>query len=175
MPSAQPHLASWERRLLACVLDGALLLVLLAILYGVAPESGVVVRDLPLGMAVLYVGYQSAALLWPRVSLGRTVANVAVLSINGSDLSSTQALVRPSVRMAMLTVAYMAGNLQGAEWLIALPFVIELALMAHTKERRTLADLIARTWVVNRPPVQPHRAPAYPMYSAKDEEFGPKP
>jgi len=175
MPSAQPHLASWERRLLACVLDTALLTILLGVLYGVVPQDGVIVRDLMPGLALLYVGYHAAALLWPRLSLGRTVANVAVLSIKGSDLSATQAIARPLVRMAMLTLACMAGNAADAAWLIALPFVIELALMAHTHGARTLADTLAGTMVVNRPPVQPHRAPAYPMYSAKDEEFGPKP
>jgi hypothetical protein len=56
-----------------------------------------------------------------------------------------------------------------------MPITVELALMAHTSWRRSVADLFARTIVVNRPPPQAHRAPAYPMFSAKDEEFGPKP
>ena len=38
---------------------------------------------------------------------------------------------------------------------------------------RSLTDRLLRIAVVYLPPVQPHRAPAGPMYSAKDREFGP--
>jgi hypothetical protein len=39
----------------------------------------------------------------------------------------------------------------------------------------TIADIVAHTRVVNTPPPQPHRAPAGPMYSATDAEFGYQP
>jgi hypothetical protein len=53
--------------------------------------------------------------------------------------------------------------------------VVELGMMFTLPTRQTLADLVARTLVINVPPPQPHRAPAAPMYSATDAEFGVRP
>jgi hypothetical protein len=47
--------------------------------------------------------------------------------------------------------------------------------MSHTAWRRSVADLVAGTIVVNAPAPQAHRAPAAPMYGATDREFGPRP
>lgn len=40
------------------------------------------------------------------------------------------------------------------------------------KQPRTLTDRFAGTIVISMPPPQPHRAPAFPMYSRHDAEFG---
>ena len=176
MPSAQPNLASWERRLLAGAIDAALLLVVGVFAYAALETKGSTAEALVFILACLFVVYQSASLLRPEYSLGRTVAGIVVLSFNSSaGPSVSQAIARPIVRLSLLAAAYAVGNLFYTHWLVAVPFALELALMAHTSWRRTIADLLVGTVVVNRPPMQPHRAPAYPMYSAKDEEFGPKP
>ena len=176
MPSAQPHLASWERRLLAAAIDGALLLISALFIFSILEAFRATSDALVFLAAAGFVAYHSAALMWPELSLGRTVAGIVVLSFNGSGPpSSSQAVTRPVARLGFVAVAYGLGNLVDVQWIVAVPVALELALMAHTPWRRTLVDLVAGTVVVNKPPLQPHRAPAYPMYSAKDEEFGPKP
>jgi hypothetical protein len=50
--------------------------------------------------------------------------------------------------------------------------LIAVGLLFSLRSRRTIADFVAGTLVVNTPPLQPHRAPAAPMYSAGDAEFG---
>ena len=175
MPSAQPHLASWERRLLAAAIDGSLLLVIALFASAVFGGPGVSRETLGFTLACAYVVYHSASLLNPMYSLGRTVAGIVVLPFNKKELSASQSIARPLVRISLLVAGFVAGSILSAEWLVAVPIAFELALMAHTPWRRTVADLVVGTVVVNRPPLQPHRAPAYPMYSEQDEEFGPKP
>jgi hypothetical protein len=65
----------------------------------------------------------------------------------------------------------MADQLLGIVSLLGLLFA-ETTLLGHSATRQTLADRVARSLVVNLPPLQPHRAPAGPMYSATDKEFG---
>src|SRR5512134_1238847 len=80
MSSAQPHLAPWDRRLLAAALDAALLIVIGVFLYGAIEDARLQREALVLALAVLYAAYQAASTLWPELSLGRTVAGVLVLS-----------------------------------------------------------------------------------------------
>ena len=69
----------------------------------------------------------------------------------------------------MATVA-----LIGSISLLAL-FIAETTLLERSVAGRTIADRLAGSIVVNLPPLQPHRAPAAPMYSASDAEFGQPP
>jgi uncharacterized RDD family membrane protein YckC len=174
MPSAQPHLARWERRLLALALDLALVLIVGAVVGAALVEAGSRAMA-ALAIAIVYVLYESNALLRPQYSWGRTVANVVVVSTGGKELSVRQAVVRPLVRLVLVVAPLVVSGLSSGLWLLVFPFVVELALMANTPWRRTIADVLAGTIVVNQPPQQPHRAPAFPMFSVKDEEFGPKP
>lgn len=50
--------------------------------------------------------------------------------------------------------------------------LVEVDFLFSMASRRTGADLVSGTMVVNTPPPQPHRAPAAPMYSPNDAEFG---
>jgi uncharacterized RDD family membrane protein YckC len=177
MPSAQPHLAPWERRLVAASIDTMLIFLSLAVLLGATEAVGISSMPVVLAAApVLFTIYHSAALLHPQIGVGRTVAGVTVLSVrNAGQLTSTQAIVRPVVRIALVAVSVIVGIEFSQPWFIALPVVAELALIAHTSWRQSLADLICGTIVVRSPPLQPHRAPAVPMYSADDREFGPRP
>jgi uncharacterized RDD family membrane protein YckC len=174
MASVQPHLASWERRLLALALDTVLVLIVGSVLAAALMEVGSRAMAVS-AMAVVYILYESHALLRPQYSWGRTVANVVVVRTGGAELSVRQAVARPLVRLVLFAAPFAMNGFAYGPWPLALPFVVELALMAHTPLRRTIADVVAGTVVVNRPPQQPHRAPAFPMFSAKDEEFGPKP
>ena len=144
--------------------------------YGISSALAWSAEQFMLALALLYVAYNAFSSLCPDYSFGRTVAAIYVLSAVGdARLSLGQAVVRPATRAALLFLFGQMGDVLGAEWLLGVPVALELGLMAHTQSRQSLADKIAKTVVVNKPPVQPHRAPAYPMYSAKDEEFGPKP
>ena len=49
---------------------------------------------------------------------------------------------------------------------------VDVVLVFTHRTPRTLTDRILRIAVVYLPPVQPHRAPAGPMYSPTDGEFG---
>ncbi len=176
MPSTQPHLAPWERRLVACLLDASLLLVVALALYGATFEVGWSTEQVLFVLGLVHIAYQAVTALEPKYALGRTVAGVLLLS-TGEDgsLKVWQAVVRPSIRVLALFAFGAFGSVVLQDWLFATPIAVELALMAHTPWRQSVADRVARTIVVRKPPLQPHRAPAYPMFSAKNEEFGPKP
>ena len=144
--------------------------------YGVSSALAWSGEQFMIALALIYVAYNAFSTLHPEYSFGRTVAAIYVLSAVGDGrLFLWQAVLRPATRAVLLLVFAGFGEVFLAEWVIALPMALELGLMALTPARQSLADKAAKTIVVNKPPVQPHRAPAYPMYSAKDEEFGPKP
>ncbi len=47
--------------------------------------------------------------------------------------------------------------------------------MSTLPTRQSTSDLLCRTFVVSALPLQPHRAPAAPMFSATDAKFGVRP
>jgi hypothetical protein len=100
-----------------------------------------------------------------------------VSTTGGGALSIVKIVVRSGLRPVMLTVfgwttlTFFAGPGFRVEVLFA-PLLLELGMMFTLPTRQTLSDLVARTLVVNVPPPQPHRAPAGPMYSPSDAEFG---
>jgi uncharacterized RDD family membrane protein YckC len=174
--SAKPNLASWERRLLAAVLDAMALFVMLLILFALVDTLGLSSMLVAAAMPVAYVAYNSAGLLAPQFSFGRMVAGISVVSVRGNgEITRMQALARPIVRVLAIALALVVGIVIDQPWFLMLPLVTELALIVHTPWRQSIADLIAGTIVVVTPQPQPHRAPAFPMYSATDTEFGPPP
>jgi hypothetical protein len=75
--------------------------------------------------------------------------------------------------MVMITAAVFAEVFLSASSILTLAVIaVDIALITFLSTQQSLPDLISRTLVVNTPPVQPHRAPAGPMYSASDAEFG---
>ena len=176
MPTAKPHLASWDRRLLASALDALALLFTLLAFLAFTETLGLSSLLVAAAIPVAYVAYNSAALLTPKLGFGRTVAGISVVSVRGhGEITRTQAVVRPLVRVLAIVVAFFIGAAAGQASFLMLPFVMELALIVHTPWRQSVADLLAGTIVVNTPQPSPHRAPAGPMYSATDAEFGPAP
>jgi uncharacterized RDD family membrane protein YckC len=177
MPAAKPNLASWGHRLLASVLDAMVLFVALFILIAFGETLDLSSQWIAAVIPVAYIAYNSAALLIPQLSLGRTVAGISVVSVRGDGgITRVQAVARPLVRVLAFVMAFFVSATTDQPWLFpVLPLVVELALIAHTPWRQSMADFLAGTIVVNTPQPSPHRAPAGPMYSATDVEFGPRP
>lgn len=172
MASARPYLASVQRRLVAFALDSVILLLATLIAYGVIDSLGQSSLLLVGFIPIVYLAYHTTVLTNQNLAFGRVVASISVISARGNDLTPTQALVRALSR-AVLIAAGLGGAVVSHEPLVMfLPCGIEVALMMVSPWRQSIADLLAGTLVVRAPQVQPHRAPAAPMYSATDSEFG---
>ncbi len=127
--------------------------------------------------AIAYFAYEAGFLwLWKGQTPGRRVMSIFVLTGRGGELSYREAILRPALRVGLflltLDLAYVWRYMDYGDLRIHVLLPIEVALMLSLPSRRTLADFAAGTIVVNTPPPQPHRAPAVPMYSPSDAEFG---
>lgn len=128
------------------------------------------------GALLLFVCYHWAGLSNRNFGFGRVVTGIAVVSLkSGSELTPLQCIARPVVRVVMLLTGGAIGLSLHEPLMLLMPLLVELTLLTFHPLRQTLADMICRTAVVNTPPMQPHRAPAVPMFSSNDAEFGPKP
>jgi uncharacterized RDD family membrane protein YckC len=126
--------------------------------------------------------YQLAFLLFRSgATLGKTLQDIAVVSENGAGLAAWQSVVRVLVRYAPLlltTVPHKEWELWPAvlgltaKAFAGFVWLRELNLLQNSPTRQTLADRASRSIVINLPPPHTHRAPAGPMYSATDTEFG---
>lgn len=171
-----PYLASMERRMVAFAID-AVLLTFLAIPMALAMGPLAFGQELAVACALVgFVAYHAMGLVNRDVGLGRVVAAISVVSLKaGPDLSMLQCVARPIVRLLWLLSGAVPAIVFRAPMFLAAPLVIDLALLTFHPLRQTVADIACRTVVVILPPLQPHRAPAGPMFSAQDAEFGPRP
>ena len=133
--------------------------------------------DFELVLAVVYFTYHAGFLYaWSGQSPGRRTFDISVVSAAGSDLQPWQAVVRSFARPALIAAISVpiarTTRMDTVVQTISVVIALEFALLLYVTSRRTAADFIAGTLVVNTPPPQPHRAPAVPMYSASDAEFG---
>jgi uncharacterized RDD family membrane protein YckC len=182
VPNAAPFLASPLKRAFAGAADA--FVYLLVLVFVLAAVMGTDLRGFGIafiaGIATAtYVLYHSASFWYlDDATPGMRVLNMRMVRVSGGRaLSLTQTLIRPAVRPLLLWV--FAGSAYFLDWrsarvqaaLIA-PLLLELGMMFTLPSRQTLSDLVAKTLVVNVPPPQPHRAPAGPMYSPTDAEFG---
>lgn len=185
-PDPRSPLASSQKRALAYVLDlcaAALLLAPAAFATYVLDTPGAGGAE----FAALFFAYHAYFLGFKRgVSLGKYVQNIAVVSRDGGPLRLPQVLARAallSVPWALFALDVPPGWEQRLSFgagsvlpvLAACWLLFDVLLMDMQPTRRSLTDHLARTVVVNLPPPQPHRAPATPMYSATDAEFGTPP
>lgn len=123
--------------------------------------------------AVIFFAYHFAALaLRQGRTLGKTAIEIVVVASNGGSLSNVQCLARSLYRTLPFIVLGLPDAKEIGVVLLLLVLSSELHLLLQPSLRRTLADIVARTLVVAMPPLQPHRAPAVPMYSSGDTEFG---
>jgi len=135
---------------------------------------------------VLYIGYFAFCMLPPdRNTLGERLNAIAAVTIRGEPLSLPGSIIR-AVLVSFLWAGWMLMDTSPPRGIpvsviVALGIFTTLAFcwgvadvisLLVTPSHRTLTDRVLRTVVVNIPPLQPHRAPAGPMYSATDAELG---
>jgi uncharacterized RDD family membrane protein YckC len=181
MPSPQDFTASSSDRSIAYAIDFAfasapvLLLCLLAEAFGFSFDIGTWFTALLFCYQLVFLKGAGAA------TPGMRVRNICVVSRTGDAPSTAQATARAASSAfpyACLSTGSMEINVVAHGLLAAIPTLgvaylfAELLLLEYTKDRRTISDRLTQTLVVKVPPVQPHPAPAAPMYSATDSEFG---
>ena len=170
---SKPFLASMERRVGAFVIDAVVLFLAGAVLFAIVQSAGINDLLVAFVVPVFFTAYHAISIAHPGVGLGRTVAAISVVSIRRSgELSQSQAVTRAVTRTLWLVLGFLVAQSLYQPWVIVLPLLIDLALVTLTPWRQSIVDLIAGTVVVNTPPLQPHRAPAGPMFSKNDAEFG---
>jgi uncharacterized RDD family membrane protein YckC len=127
-----------------------------------------------LGAPLVFVAYHAYFnYSWSGESPGRRLFDIRVVSGKATvDLSPAQCIARPIVKTAWIASFIPLALNFHAPWYCVLPALVDLFLMLYHPWRQSFADFVCRTIVVRTPPPQPHRAPAAPMYSATDSEFG---
>ena len=188
MASHRPELASKSNRLVAYVFD--VFMVGIAFVFAVyaGSDSGRMSLDEPLVYTAIFFIYHLCFLHWNSgTSFGKSLRSICVISANGAPpLSLGQAVARAGVLSlpyalfsARGSLATLLSTFPDSRYLATLPGVVwwlaEIAFVESGHGPLSLTDRITRSIVVNIPPPQPHRAPAVPMYSATDAEFGPRP
>ena len=184
MTSPASFVASPGKRIAAFIFDCFASTLLYLVAVAVSEPLG---QDLSTFRAflVVYFIYQFAFVAFRRGSTpGKEVQSICVLSTTGQAPSQWQSLLRASVRLALLGIL----TIELREWVLpealikfsclagfGLLALADLALLHNSPTRQTVTDRIAGTLVANLPSPEPHRAPAVPMYSATDAEFGTPP
>lgn len=181
MPNVAPFVAPPLRRLAGGFIDLVLALMLAGFAAMLASAMGIDPGGAELALTVYAMYHAAFYWWWEGQTPGMRIFDIRTVSaVGGVELSMPQVLLRAAVRPVLL---YAVGSVAvstlvpiGLMGVIMLaPVSVELGMMLTLPSRQTLADVVARTFVVNIPPPQPHRAPAAPMYSATDAEFGPRP
>lgn len=176
MPNVGSFVATPEKRFAAALID-MVLVMLTAVLFYVMAKATAYPADYASLIAITYFIYHAGFLYgWSGQSIGRRTLDISVISVRGDPLPLLQVILRSALRPLCCFVPA-GGSLE-----LGLPQVdpvsttvvaaVEFVLLAYSPARRTVADLVSRAIVVNTPPPQPYRAPAVPMYSATDAEFG---
>jgi hypothetical protein len=131
----------------------------------------------------LYVAI--CACLRDRNTLGEKLHSIVPVTTEGKQLAQWQWLARgvllsslwagwllffdtSPARMSPSMVFLVAPLLAG----VVLYGLTDLVMLVIRRTPRPVTDRLLRIAVVYSPPLQPHRAPAGPMYSATDREFG---
>jgi uncharacterized RDD family membrane protein YckC len=118
---------------------------------------------------------------FPGQSIGKLLMATYVVNLNGEATTWRTACIRVlaksllyfSLVMSLLLADEKLEKATGFGFVCYL--VVEYFCFSFLSGRRTFGDLLAKTIVVKSPPVKPHRAPAGPMYSETDAEFGNRP
>jgi len=182
VPNAAPFLASPWKRVVAGAVDVVLYLLLFIVVIAAVTsvQKDVWGPQLAALAGATYVVYHVAFFqVFEGATPGLRALNMRIVSTTGGgSLSLVRMFVRSGFRPVLLFVfGWVLLVLIGrysfrTESLLFAPLLLELGMMFTLPSRQTLSDLVARTLVVNVPPPQPHRAPAGPMYSPSDAEFG---
>jgi len=147
----------------------------------------VVHADLPLVeeqfIALASIGFVLAALaatrVFPGQSPGKYLMSLLILSADASQLSLLRQTARNASRLLLsfalsfgFAIAGVPSLLQAYAIALLCTSIVEMLCSSLRTDGKSMADLLFKTRVVRLPPLQPHRAPAGPMYSATDAEFG---
>lgn len=177
-------LAAPGKRISAFVYDTLAVFLAFLLLASVAEASGFDPGAGRIFVACAFVYHYAFLAFREGRTFGKQAQDICVVSADGQRLSQWQAVLRPALRyvpLMLLTIdihdRFVVDALVGlgAKIAAALVWLGELSLLQNTPARQTLADRLSKTIVVNLPPLEPYRAPAIPMYSATDKEFGTPP
>jgi uncharacterized RDD family membrane protein YckC len=168
------------RRVAAGAIDVVLSMIGAVVLIALGAAAGLGLAELEVPL-LLYGAYHALFYwLWDGQTPGLAILDIRVVSANGGELLAAQAmlrgLLRPLALYALGWSAWLGAHEPGVVAVsVATLLLVELGMMFTLPSRQTLSDLVSRTLVVDAPPPQPHRAPAAPMYSETDAEFGVRP
>ncbi len=170
IPLAQP-----QKRMLGFFLDAGLVGGVLAVPYCAPGFPTFGSLEFLLAFFSIYFAYTFAGLVNSNLGIGKAALNINVVSIaTGNHPTSNQAITRAAIRTCLALSGLSAAKAFDADVLALSPILLELSLIHWHPLRQTISDLFAGTVVIAVPPPQPHRAPAAPMYSREDKEFGAK-
>lgn len=181
MANAAPFIAQPMRRLVAGVLDLVILLFFVVLAVTLLGEASSSAARVAAGLLAYGLYHAAFLCMLGGATPAQWVFDMRIVSAKaGGELSAGQTFLRSMFRPVFLyAVGWSAIALSPPPSVLMVAFVapllVELGMMFTLPTRQTLADLAARTLVINVPPPQPHRAPAAPMYSATDAEFGVRP
>jgi uncharacterized RDD family membrane protein YckC len=114
-------------------------------------------------LAILFFAYHFVGLaLHEGRTLGKVAVEIMVVAASGRRLSPLAAAARAGYRTLPLLIAAAPIRESDVAAGIALLVLtaIELHLLEHSTTRQTVADLLARSVVVDSPPRAPYRVPA---------------
>lgn len=187
MANAAPYIATPVRRLAAGAIDLVLCFGLSILGWGIIVSSSSASTFIEVALLnkvpfFVYAGYH-ALCLWQfnGQTPGLYILNIRVVrAFGGGEISLPQAALRGAFRPLLIyvfgqTAVAVQASFGPVASIVAVPVLVELGMMFTLSTRQTLSDIVCRTVVVNLPPPQPHRAPAGPMYSSTDAEFGVRP
>jgi uncharacterized RDD family membrane protein YckC len=158
--------------------DFVLVVMATGVLSGLAGNLGYNAKELELALILYAVYHASCYRLWSGQTPGMRILDIRTVSaVGGVELSLAQAGMRAGFRPLLLyllgsAATALAFRMNATAVIVLAPLLGELGMMFTLPSRQTISDLVSCTLVVNVPPPQPHRAPAAPMYSRTDAEFG---
>jgi uncharacterized RDD family membrane protein YckC len=121
----------------------------------------------------LYFAYLVVGLIKPSFGIGKSAQNISVVRLtNAEKLSPGQATTRTAVRCSLALTGLSLSKAAEVDAIAIAPILVEVLFMYLHPLRQTISDIAAGSVVITMPPSQPHRAPAAPMFSRNDAEFG---
>lgn len=183
MANAAPFIASPTRRVVAGAVDTVLYFICLTLvvqaIFSMGDSRGIGMPVMATAASITYAFYHLVFFwLLAGATPGLWLFDMRIVrASDGGEFSVLRALIRAGFRPLFLflfgwSVDSFGGPSLRVEAVLPVPLLLELGMMFTLPSRQTLSDLVANTLVVNVPPPQPHRAPAAPMYSPTDAEFG---
>jgi uncharacterized RDD family membrane protein YckC len=181
MPSPASFVAAPGKRVAAFVYDTFVVFLVFMLLAVLAESVGHDLSTWATFVSCAFLYHYAFLAFREGRTLGKAAQDICVVTVAGQHPHQWQALVRPAVRyMPLLLLSIKTRDWVLTEALYGLAFKLlpsllwlgEYSLLRSSPLRQTVADRTARTLVVNSPTCEPHRAPAVPMYSATDAEFG---